>query len=355
LTIVDNGPGSPRTVSLSGQGLTNFALSNGGGPGVLAKGADTAQFTIYSAAVSGVPNPAGEIALSCSGISPAACSFSPGTVDYFGNGQSTLTVSGISAVSGYSVSFSVVGSLNGQTYTLPLSISFESPLGSVVSAASYAATLAPESIAAAFGSGLATSVTGATALPLPAILSGTTVTVTGSDGIEHTSPLFYVSPTQVNFEIPAGTATGQATIAIAGGSGAVSTSTVNISAVAPTLFTANANGKGAAAGFAIFANPDGSQTSALLAMPIDLGPAGEQVFIEFFGTGIRGRSAIANVSAAIGGTAVPVTYAGAQGIYVGLDQVNVGPVPRSLMGAGVVSVALTVDGQQANSVQVEIQ
>jgi len=52
---------------------------------------------------------------------------------------------------------------------------------------------------------------------------------------------------------------------------------------------------------------------------------------------------------------VPVTYAGAQGIYVGLDQVNVGPVPRSLMGAGVVSVALTVDGQQANSVQVAIQ
>jgi len=332
-------------VSLSGQGLTSFALSNGRGPGVLAKGADSAQFTIYSAAVSGVPNPSGEIALSCSGIATAACSFNPTSVDYFGNGQSILTVSGLSVVSAYSFSFSVVGSLNGQTYTLPLSISFQSPLGSVVSAASYAATLAPESIAAAFGSGLATSVMGATALPLPTILSGTTVTATGSDGIEHTSPLFYVSPTQVNFEIPAGTATGQATIAIADGGGAVSSSSVNISAVAPTLFTANANGKGAAAGFAIFANPDGSQTSALLAMydpsdqqqvpaPIDLGPAGEQVFIEFFGTGIRGRSAIANVSAAIGGTAVPVTYAGAQGTYVGLDQVNVGPVPRSLMGPG---------------------
>jgi uncharacterized protein (TIGR03437 family) len=366
LTIVDNGPGSPRTVRLSGQGLTNFALSNGGGPGPLAKGTDSAQFTILPSPVPGAPNPTGEIALSCSGIAPAACSFSPPTVDFAVNGQSTLTVSGLRAVSGYSFSFSVTGALNGQTYTLPLSISFQVTLGSAVSAASYAATLAPESIAAAFGSDLGTSVMGASALPLPTLLNGTTVNVTGSDGIEHASPLFYVSPVQVNFEIPAGTATGTAVITITGGDGAVNASSVNISAVAPSLFTANASGKGPAAGLAVFVNSDGANTSTPLAVwdptsqeqvaaPIDLGPAGEQVFLSLFGTGIRGRSSLENVAATIGGAAVPVTYAGAQGTYVGLDQVNVGPVPRSLMGAGLVDIIITVDGQRANTVQVAIR
>lgn len=61
------------------------------------------------------------------------------------------------------------------------------------------------------------------------------------------------------------------------------------------------------------------------------------------------------MAATIGGVGVPVTYAGAQGGYVGLDQVNVGPVPRALMGAGVVSVAVTVDGLAANPVQVAIR
>lgn len=49
-----------------------------------------------------------------------------------------------------------------------------------------------------------------------------------------------------------------------------------------------------------------------------------------------------------------VLYAGPQGDFAGLNQINV-RVPRSLAGRGEVDIALTVDGQAANVVKVNIQ
>src|SRR5262249_17822038 len=78
-----------------------------------------------------------------------------------------------------------------------------------VSAASYGLMgLASEGIAAGFGAGLATSTIRATTLPLPTELAGTTVKVKDSAGAERLAPLFSVSPTQVNYQIPVGTAAG---------------------------------------------------------------------------------------------------------------------------------------------------
>jgi len=76
------------------------------------------------------------------------------------------------------------------------------------------------------------------------------------------------------------------------------------------------------------------------------------VYLVLFGTGIRGRSSLAAVSATVGGVAVPVVFAGDSGQFVGLDQVNIGPLPRSLKGAGQAIVLLTVDGNTANTVTV---
>ena len=44
-----------------------------------------------------------------------------------------------------------------------------------------------------------------------------------------------------------------------------------------------------------------------------------------------------------------------QGQFVGLDQINIGPLPRSLAGRGEVNVVLTADAKQANPVTVNIQ
>ncbi len=235
-----------------------------------------------------------------------------------------------------------------------------------VSAASFSGgSLAAEAIVAAFGSGLATSTTAAAASPLPTTLAGTTVKARDSAGVERLAPLFFVSPTQVNYQIPPGTANGAATVTITSGDGKVSAGAIQIATVAPGLFSANVSGQGVAAAVALRVRQDGAQSyepvaqfdpaqNKFVAAPIDLGPENEQVFLILFGTGIRFRSALSAVTAKLGGVDCQVAFAGAQDGYVGLDQVNV-RLSRSLIGRGEVDVTLTVDGQAANSVKANVK
>jgi len=231
-----------------------------------------------------------------------------------------------------------------------------------VSAASYLGPqLAPESIVAAFGGGLATRIEAAASLPLPTNIAGTTVTVRDVLGVERLAPLFIVTPGQINFQIPPGTPTGQATITVTSGSGQVSRGAAQIVQTAAGLFSADASGQGLAAAVILRVRANGEQVfepvtrfdqglSRFVAVPIDLGPQGDQVFLILFGTGIRLRM---NAAASIGGTNSDVLYAGPSG-FVGLDQCNVN-IPRSLAGRGQVNVAMTVDGRAANIVGVSIK
>ena len=73
-----------------------------------------------------------------------------------------------------------------------------------------------------------------------------------------------------------------------------------------------------------------------------------------FGTGLRNRSALVNVTARIDGIDAATEFAGAQGQYVGLDQINV-RVPKSLAGRGEVTVELIVEGKAANPVRISIK
>ncbi len=91
-----------------------------------------------------------------------------------------------------------------------------------------------------------------------------------------------------------------------------------------------------------------------VAVPIDIGQNTDQVFLVLFGSGIRNRSSLVGVVAQIGGTAAEVLYAGAQGGFAGLDQLNI-RVPRSLAGRGEVDVVVLVDGKAANTVRVNIR
>ncbi|MGH9940446.1 MAG: hypothetical protein ACREAM_29740, partial [Blastocatellia bacterium] len=60
------------------------------------------------------------------------------------------------------------------------------------------------------------------------------------------------------------------------------------------------------------------------------------------------------VSARIGDAPCEVQFAGAQGEFAGLDQINL-LLPRSLAGRGEADLVLTVDGKQANMVRVHIK
>jgi uncharacterized protein (TIGR03437 family) len=61
-----------------------------------------------------------------------------------------------------------------------------------------------------------------------------------------------------------------------------------------------------------------------------------------------------NVTCTIAGQSVPVTYAGPQPQFPGLDQVDV-LLPASLKGAGQVRVSITADGVVSNDVALMFQ
>jgi len=92
--------------------------------------------------------------------------------------------------------------------------------------------------------------------------------------------------------------------------------------------------------------------SGCTTVPIHLG-VDTPIYLSLYGTGIRNRSSLANVTCTIGGVSVPVQYAGPQTQFAGLDQVNV-LVTLNLRGLGEVDVVLTVDGQVSNAVRVNI-
>ena len=88
---------------------------------------------------------------------------------------------------------------------------------------------------------------------------------------------------------------------------------------------------------------------------INLGPASQSVFLALYGTGVQVVGPGVTLTATIGGLAVPVTFVGPQGSFAGLDQINIGPIPRQLIGAKVVDVVIRVNGVAANTVQVCIE
>ncbi len=57
----------------------------------------------------------------------------------------------------------------------------------------------------------------------------------------------------------------------------------------------------------------------------------------------------------MGSAEIPVLFAGAQGTDLGLDQINIGPLPASLAGSGEVNLVLTADGEAANITNVTIK
>jgi uncharacterized protein (TIGR03437 family) len=236
-----------------------------------------------------------------------------------------------------------------------------------VSSASFKAEtgLAPDSLASALGTNLSKYPL-ENGEPIPPLkLNGTIVKVRDSACVERLSPLFFAAPTQVNYLVPTGSANGAATITVFNEAGAISVGTTQINTVAPSLFGANSNGQGVAAAAVLRIKSDGSSVyeraiqfdsglARYVTLPIDLGDPNDQVFLLLFGTGFRHRQSLSAVSVTIGGVPIEVLYAGAQGGFFGLDQLNL-RLTRVLTGRGEMDVVLKVDGRTANMVRVSIK
>ncbi|MES1260719.1 MAG: hypothetical protein ABUS49_03200 [Acidobacteriota bacterium] len=226
----------------------------------------------------------------------------------------------------------------------------------VLSGASYRGQrVAPDSIVSVFGSHLAIESEQAATSPLPAVLGGSTASVTDSRGQQSLVPFYFSSPGQLNLVLPAALATGPAILRITSADGSVSSAAVDIARVAPGIVAADATGRGVPAAIVGRLAADGSTTfvpvfdcsgGGCVPKPIDLGGSG-QVYLALFGTGLRNRSSLDHVLVNIGSLAITPIYAGPQLLYAGLDQINLF-LPGSLAGQGTVALYVTVDGIPGN-------
>ena len=220
-----------------------------------------------------------------------------------------------------------------------------------LNAASDIAAFSADTIISLYGSALTAQTVSGT-LPLQSSLGGITVTVTDSSGVPRQALLFFVSPGQINFLVPAGTATGPATITVNTTSGSLTT-TINISASTAALFTANNNGSGPLAAQVVAVAPGGQESytdtaslsgTAYVNTPISFSPAADTFYLLLYGTGF---DIAKTVTVTINGKTFTPSYFGLQGGFAGLDQVNI-LLPASLADAGQVNISITVDGQTSN-------
>ena len=221
--------------------------------------------------------------------------------------------------------------------------------GGIVNAAtSSASPVAPGSLVSIYGSNLGGAVASASATPLPTSLNGVSVTVNGA-----TVPLVYVSPGQINFQLPFEAATGTASATVNGGCGASAPVTFPVASAAPYLFLGPT-------GDAVVQNQDNSFNTADNPAPkgtivtvylTGVGPLDKQVATgaatppDFFNARLPSK-------ALIGGFDTSVKFLGMTPGFVGLAQANL-EIPN--LSPGKYPIVITVNGIDSNAASVYVQ
>jgi len=231
----------------------------------------------------------------------------------------------------------------------------------IVDGAAYLGTPSGGSIASLFGTGLAASPVTATTLALPTTLGGTTVIISG-----RAVPLFFITPTQINFQFPyeiCCTEEMPVTVIVNG----VSSNTIMVAAGGYgtffTMFSVDSSGSGQGAiqiaNTSILAAPTGSIPGA----QSRAAQRGEYLSIYCLGLGpVSNAPAAGNPAPVdplarsgtptvwIGGVLAPVTFAGLAPGTVGVYQVNV-QVPAGAPSGNAVPVTMN----SSNTVTIAVQ
>lgn len=224
----------------------------------------------------------------------------------------------------------------------------------VVDAASCAPRVAPGALATIFGSGLSRNTAQASGFPLPREL--------GRASVEMNSvqlPLLYVSPTQINFQVPSGLTPGNVTILVTVDGGRSAPFAFTVAPAAPGIFQNSSN-------HALAQNGGGNYS---LNSPSDPAAAGSIVVVYLTGQGaVDNRvpdgvstpssplsTATAPATATIGGVSAPVRFLGLTPGFAGLAQANIEvpgnlasseyPLTITVGGYGSASAVLSVSGQ----------
>lgn len=236
----------------------------------------------------------------------------------------------------------------------------------VRSAASYGAQVSPGSVAALFGEGLSsTAEAGQTGHSgaWPRVLAGRQVEIDGAG-----AGLLFVSPTQINFVVPPDAVPGTAGVSVRDTNGnVVASGTMQVTAAAPALFSADGSGSGSALAFNRWTEDRGPFSLTTSATP----GCDKRTRLSLLGTGLRLSSESAleqhdpldsNLAAFLrvlfDGPAGPVEtreveYAGPDETREGVDRVDF-VLPQALEGIGEASLRLVLDGVESNTVLVPL-
>jgi adhesin/invasin len=218
----------------------------------------------------------------------------------------------------------------------------------VVNAASYAPQISAGSLATVFAANI-TGVKASATAPLPTSLAGVSVSVNGVK-----APLLYVTPTQVNFQVPWKTNLGPASVTIAVNGVVSNAVTVPVVEAAPGLFFYGS-------GRAVVQNSDYTLNS-----PSNPAKLGGTIIAYLTGSGpvnppvadgaLTPTSPFVKVtspySAKIGSTSAEVSFAGLAPGFVGVLQVNI--VVPSGLPKGDYPLTVTIAGQDSNSAIVSV-
>jgi uncharacterized protein (TIGR03437 family) len=227
--------------------------------------------------------------------------------------------------------------------------------GGVVNAASFLPApvpLAPGALISIFGVNFTTALTQASELPLPTEMGGASVAVNGTK-----MPLVFVSPNQINAQLPYDLPEGAAKIRVTTASGPSADETVNIGAAAPGIFTIPGAGRG------VVINQDGTLNAA------DNAEARGRVLVVYLtGIGIldgnleAGKPAPAtrlyraalDSSATVGGRDVPILFLGLTPGFVGLAQANL-QLPADAATGTALELVISVNRQRSNPALVAVK
>ena len=197
--------------------------------------------------------------------------------------------------------------------------------------------VAPDTIAVVLGTGFNAVSAQSRRQPngtFPLELSGTRVTVGG-----RPVPVFYVSPTQVNFLVPPDAAPGTGEVVITNPQGLQSRLSFTVRGTAPTLFTQDGTGAGEAVAYKLFKE-----------LPTIYGGGDGLRRVIVFATGV-GR---AGVTATANGQPVAVEAVAPSPSLPGLTQIHLALPSGVGAGGAAVTVVIRASGADSNAVTLRL-
>ena len=213
--------------------------------------------------------------------------------------------------------------------------------------------VAPGSIISIYGQGLASSLSIGPVNPLAQTIGGVTVTIN-----DQILGLLFVSPQQINAQVPSTLADGQYTLAVHLTGQPDVTATFSVSRDAPGLFFNTANSQDYAVAFHADGSPVTMDNPAAAGETISLlgtgfGPYSGPVVDGFFPP-TPGPALADSLNVAIAGQSMPPAWSGAAAGFVGIATTKF-QVPAGLPSQTTVPVAVTVNGMNSNTVVLPVQ